>query len=86
MAKKARKLWLPTTPKKSKPKVPPDEKEIIWQKCNALIEKEFKPKYIEPPPTSGDFNYRVGQWWEIERGLSLSECLEQMRTNPLLQP
>ncbi|MGE5655193.1 MAG: hypothetical protein ACM37W_01005 [Actinomycetota bacterium] len=138
MAKKAKKLWLPSSPKQPKPKVPESQKQLVEEKCSELIETEFKPKYIEPPPTDHDFNYRVdifgkwyrnyfyfcstyncpspraispsfeyrfarleyvgqdsfnvaymrhtGQWWEILRGLSLEECLSEMRNNPLLQP
>jgi len=28
----------------------------------------------------------TGQWWEIFYDLSLDECIEEMRTNPLFQP
>jgi hypothetical protein len=138
MAKKAKKLWLASPPKQPKPKVSEREKQLIEQKCNELIETEFKPKYIESPPTDRDFNYRAdifgkwyrnyfyfcstyncpspraispsfearsarleyvgqdcfnvaymrhtGQWWEILHGLSLEECLSEIRNNPLLQP
>ncbi len=27
----------------------------------------------------------TGQWWEILQDLTLEECIEEMRTNPLLQ-
>jgi hypothetical protein len=27
----------------------------------------------------------TGQWWEIFQSLTLEECIEEMRTNPLLQ-
>jgi len=138
MAKKAKKLWLSSSPKQSKPTVPDTEKQLIEQKCNELIETEFKPKYIESPPTDHDLNYRTdifgkwyrnyfyfcstyncpspraispsfesrsarleyvgedcfnvaymrhtGQWWEILHGLSLEECLSEIRNNPLLHP
>lgn len=138
MAKKAKRLWLPTTAKTPKPKVPEPEKQLVQEKFNELIEKEFKPKYIEPPPTDNDFNYRVDiyskwyrnyfylcstfncpspraispsfeskfarleyigsdcfnvvymrhteQWWEILQNLTLEECLQEFRTNPVLQP
>jgi hypothetical protein len=59
MAKKAKKIWLPTTPKNPKPKVPESEKQLVQEKCNELIKTEFKPKYIESPPIDHDFNYRV---------------------------
>lgn len=138
MAKKAKKLWLASSPKQSKPTVPDSEKQLIEQKCNELIQTEFKPKYIESPPTDHDLNYRTdifgkwyrnyfyfcstyncpspraispsfesrsarleyvgqdcfnvaymrhtGQWWEILHGLSLEECLSEIRNNPLLHP
>jgi hypothetical protein len=138
MAKKAKKLWLSSSPKQSKPTVPDTEKQLIEQKCNELIQTEFKPKYIDSPPTDHDFNYRTdifgkwyrnyfyfcstyncpspraispsfesrsarleyvgqdcfnvaymrhtGQWWEIMHGLSLEECLSEIRNNPLLHP
>jgi hypothetical protein len=57
MAKKAKKLWLSPSPKQSKPTVPDTEKQLIEQKCNELIQTEFKPKYIDSPPTDHDFNY-----------------------------
>jgi hypothetical protein len=28
----------------------------------------------------------TGQWWEIFQELTLDECMEEMRTNPLFQP
>lgn len=28
----------------------------------------------------------TGQFWEIAQGLTLDECLEEMRKNPILQP
>ncbi|NEO34313.1 MAG: hypothetical protein F6K36_28705 [Symploca sp. SIO3C6] len=59
MAKQGTKRWLPTTRKKTKPKVPEREKQLVQDKFNEMIEKELKPKYIEPPPTDNDFNYRV---------------------------
>ena len=34
MAKKAKKIWLPSTTKKPKPQVPEDEKQLVLQKCN----------------------------------------------------
>jgi len=138
MAKKAKKLWLSSSPKQSKPTVPDTEKQLIEQKCNELIQTEFKPKYIDSPPTDHDSNYRTdifgkwyrnyfyfcstyncpspraispsfesrsarleyvgpdcfnvaymrhtGQWWEILHGLSLEECLSEIRNNPLLHP
>ena len=138
MAKKAKKIWLPSTTKKPNPQVPEDEKQLVLQKCNELIETEFKPKYIESPPTDNDWNYRVDifgkwyrnyfyfcsifncpspraispsfeskfarleyvgkdcfnvaymrhteQWWEILQGLSLEECLSELKINPVLQP
>lgn len=54
MASKAKKIWLPSTPKNSKPKVPEALKQLVTTKCNELIETEFKPKYIESPPTDND--------------------------------
>jgi hypothetical protein len=66
MAKKAKKLWLASSPKQSKPTVPDTDKQLIEQKCNELIETEFKPKYIESPPTDHDLNYRTdifGKWY-----------------------
>ena len=57
MAKKAKKIWLPATPKKPKPKVPEQEKQLVTQKCDDLIEHEFKPKFIKPAPIDHDFNY-----------------------------
>jgi hypothetical protein len=138
MAKKAKKLWLSSSPKQSKPTVPDTEKQSIEQKCNELIQTEFKPKYTDSPPTDHDLNYRTdifgkwyrnyfyfcstyncpspraifpsfesrsarleyvgpdcfnvaymrhtGQWWEILHGLSLEECLSEIRNNPLLHP
>lgn len=138
MAKKNQKMWVLVPPKPPQPKVPEEEKQLVWQKCNDLIESEFKPKYIEPPPTDNDWNYLVDifgkwhrhyfyfcstyncpspraispsfeskfarleyvgkdsfniaymrhtqKWWEIERGLTLEQCLAEMRTNLVLQP
>src|SRR4028119_1877960 len=66
MAKKAKKLWLSSSPKQSKPTVPDTEKQLIEQKCNELIQTEFKPKYIDSPPTDHDFNYLTdifGKWY-----------------------
>ncbi len=135
--RKPQKTWV-YSPKKIKPKVPESEKELVQLKCNELIETEFKPKYIESPPTDHDFNYRVdilgkwhrsyfyfysifncpspramvpafeskfarleytgsncfnvaymrhtGQWNEILEGLTLEECLSELRSNFLLQP
>ena len=60
------KTWVYSPGKAPKPKVPESEKELVQLKCNELIETEFKPKYIEPPPTDHDFNYRVeifGKWY-----------------------
>lgn len=138
MAKKAGKRWIRSPLKQPKPKVPESEKQLVEEKCNELIETEFKPKYIESPPTNSNLNYRVdifckwyrnyfylcstyncpspmaispsfesrsarleyvgpdcfniaymrhtGQWWEIKRGLSLEDCLLELRNNPLLHP
>lgn len=138
MEKKTKKLWLSSSPKQSKPTVPDTERQLIEQKCNELIQTEFKPKYIDSPPTDHDLNYRTdifgkwyrnyfyfcstyncpspraispsfesrsarleyvgqdcfnvaymrhtGQWWEILHGLSLEECLSEIRNNPLLHP
>jgi hypothetical protein len=138
MAKRAKKIWLPITPKQAKHTVPESEKQLVKQRCDEIIETELKPKYIEPPPTDNDFNYRVdifskwyrnyfylcstfnclspraispsfeskfarleyvgpdcfnvaymrhtGQWWEICQNLTLEQCLQELRTNPLLQP
>lgn len=138
MAQKNRKMWVYNPPKPPKPKVPETEKQAILQKCNQLIESEFKPKYITPPPTDNDWNYLVdifgrwyrnyfyfcstyncpsphaisptfeskfarleyvkkdsfnlaymrhtGKWWEIFQGLTLEECLAEMKTNIILHP
>jgi hypothetical protein len=59
MAKRAKKIWLPITPKQPKPTVPESEKQLVKQRCDEIIETEFKPKSIEAPPTDNDFNYRV---------------------------
>lgn len=64
--RKPPKTWVYSPDKPPKPKVPESEKELVQQKCNELIETELKPKYIEPPPTDHDFNYRVdifGKWY-----------------------
>jgi hypothetical protein len=58
MLKRAKKIWLPSNPKKPKPKLPESEKQLVQNKCDELIETEFKPKYIESPPTDNDWNYR----------------------------
>jgi len=28
----------------------------------------------------------TGQWWEIFQDLTLDECIDEIRTNPLFQP
>ena len=59
MARKNQYIWVKNTPKKSKPKVPETEKQIITQQFNQLIEIEFKPKYIKENPPDNNFNYLV---------------------------
>jgi hypothetical protein len=46
MAKKAKKLWLSSSPKQSKPTVPDTEKQLIEQKCNELIQIELVLPYL----------------------------------------
>lgn len=54
------------------------------------ISPSFESKFARLEYTSPDrFNVaymrHTGQWWEILQGLSLEECLSEMRTNPVLQ-
>lgn len=66
MAKKAQKRWILTPPKEPKPKVPEDQKQLIQDKCNQLIESTLKAEYIQPPPTDNERNYCVdilGKWY-----------------------
>jgi hypothetical protein len=60
-----KKMWMRVPEKKPKPKVPPQEKQVIEQRCNELIDTEFKPKIV-PPPQEYEWNYVVdifGKWY-----------------------
>lgn len=137
MAKRNQKRWIKSTPRPSKPKVPEAEKQLISEKCEGLIETEFKPKYIQPPPDN-DWNYIVDifgkwyrnyfyfcslyncpspraivpsfearftrleyagsdrfnisymrhteKWWEVHRGLTLEQALEEIKINLIFNP
>ncbi|MGJ3253521.1 MAG: hypothetical protein ACFE0J_20665 [Elainellaceae cyanobacterium] len=137
MAEK-RRIYSPKKTRTSNPNVPDALKDEVQQKFDALIETEFKPKYIKPPPEEPRFNYLVdiftkwyrsyfyicgtyhcpgpnaiapsfetkyarfeyiggdrfnvaymrhtGQWWQIAEELSLDDCLEMTRSNPILHP
>jgi hypothetical protein len=53
------KVWIPKPKKKFSPKVPELIKAQIKARADTLIEKVLKPKYIEPPPKTSDFNYLI---------------------------
>jgi len=55
------------------------------------ISEYFEEKFARLEHTgSGKFNLaymrHTGQWWEIAQGLTLEECLEMIREDPLFQP
>lgn len=43
-------------------------------------------EYVEPDCFNVAYMRHTGQWWEIFQNLTLEECLQEIRTNPLLQP
>lgn len=60
-----KKRWDYSPAKSAKPKVADDFKQRVQQKFDELIETDFKPNYIKPPPDH-DFNYLVdifGKWY-----------------------
>jgi hypothetical protein len=63
--KRAPNMWIYSPPKSSKPKVPGDLKAEFTEKAERLL-KEWRPKYIKPPPPEYHFNYVVelyGKWF-----------------------
>ena len=56
---KRQKRWVYSPPKAAKPKVPERVKRDLEEKAEELVETILKPKYIEPPPEDGRFNYIV---------------------------
>ena len=54
-----RKIWMPASPKRTKPQVPDSLKRILKEKADEIIETILKPQYIKPPTTDKDFNYLV---------------------------
>ena len=63
--KRAPNMWIYSPPKSSKPKVPGDLKAEFTEKAERLL-KEWRPKYIKPPPPEYQFNYIVvlyGTWF-----------------------
>ncbi len=54
-----RKMWIPSSPRKTKSQVPDSIKRSLNEKAGEIIENDLKPKHIKPPPTENDFNYLV---------------------------
>lgn len=54
-----KKIWMPASVKRTKPKVSDDLKHSLKEKADEIIETILKPKHIKPPPTDNDFNYLV---------------------------
>ncbi|MCX5873038.1 MAG: hypothetical protein NTY51_07360 [Deltaproteobacteria bacterium] len=63
MAKKRKpRVWMPPTPKRSKPAVPDHLREDVTLKANELVQKHLKPAHIKPPPTNPEINYMIDIW------------------------
>ena len=54
-----RKIWMPASEKRTKPKVPDSLKRILQEKADEIIETTLKPKHIKAPNPDNDFNYLV---------------------------
>ena len=65
MARKNQKQWIYRPSKRAKPKVPEAEKQMITERCQQLIDIEFKPKYIQENPYKGDriIEEIFGKWY-----------------------
>jgi hypothetical protein len=63
---KARKGWVFSPPKPSKPKVDDATKAEVERKADELIESFLKPEFVKPPPEGTEWNYIVdiyGKWY-----------------------
>lgn len=54
-----KRIWLPASQKRLKPKVPDSVKSELKSRADEIIEHIIKPKHIKSPPTDSDFNYLV---------------------------
>ena len=52
-------MWMPSTRKASRPKVPASTKTALKNQADKLVEECLKPKHVQPPPENHDFNYLV---------------------------
>lgn len=56
---KRQKMWVYSSKKPPRPKVPENIKEEVETKAKELIESFLKPEHIQPPPEDMQFNYIV---------------------------
>jgi hypothetical protein len=59
MASRKKKTWVYSPPRKSKPKVPENLKQELYEKGNKIVEEIFKPEYLEPVPENLTLNHLV---------------------------
>ena len=55
----AKKGWVYSPRKQSKPKVSDSLKQAVKTKADELVETVLIPQYVKPPPEDNDFNYLV---------------------------
>lgn len=134
---KNRIIWMFDPPKPPRAVLTKEIKAQVEAAANSLIE-EWKPKYIQPPPTNSSINYitelstkwfrnwlyfcakfacpgptaiaatfetrfirleyvsedkfnlafmrHTGQWADTNQGLTLAQCVETIRDNPVYRP
>ncbi len=59
MSQKSQYTWTKRATRSSKPKVPEDDKKLITETIDQLIEAKFKPTYVKEKPKDHEYNYLV---------------------------
>lgn len=80
--KKRQKGWFFRPEKTLKPKVPENVKMEVEIKAGELVESFLKPNHIKPPHEDERFSYVV----DIYKGLSVDECLADVKDDPHFLP
>lgn len=60
MVSRKKKTWVYSPPRKPKPKVPDEIRQILQEKGDEIVEKIFKSEYFKPVPEQLTINHLIG--------------------------
>ena len=59
MASRKKKTWVYNPPKKPKPKVPDEIKQVLQRKGDEIVKNIFEPEYLKPAPEQLTLNHII---------------------------